>query len=271
MKTNHPYSLTLHFVPSPFGMNWSSPSALAKTAIKNKISMKSRFMGHVYVEIHSEDQKFLTGMSSNKMNFLPLLILKQMGFGILFHSFEGRLESLDELEIDLKDKYESGRANFIKFILSREQVDRLVQYLEAYKEVGGDKYYGLANRPLYKEGAGCSAFGASFLQVLNLMEDEFKNNWSHSVKIPTKFIGAPVTKNKINLAKIVANAKSWASDNEDFKEISYWDPDRMHAWVKKQVINFKPGDYELMPRGNSMGLIFNFSDKAVPHEPIFKN
>ena len=76
--------LTLLFIPSPFGLNWESPSKLARTIIMNKYSFQPRFMGHVNIDIkfinhRGEKDHFLTGMVAANLNAVPLLLKKKMG------------------------------------------------------------------------------------------------------------------------------------------------------------------------------------------------
>ncbi len=101
--------LTLYFIPSPFGLNWESPSKLARTIIINKYSFKPRFMGHVNIDIQfqneqGEKEHILTGMVASNLNAVPLLLKKKIGLGILWHSFPGRLETKEELIPEL-DNY----------------------------------------------------------------------------------------------------------------------------------------------------------------------
>ena len=51
LMANSENQLTLYFIPSPIGIDWSTPSSLAWTAMKNRMTLQSRFMGHVFVEV----------------------------------------------------------------------------------------------------------------------------------------------------------------------------------------------------------------------------
>ncbi len=110
--------LTLYFIPSPVGMDWSSPSALAKSALMNRISMKPRFMGHVFVELKCGSEHELTGMVGKNFDYLNQLLVNQRGLGILYHSFEGQLENKDAITEELAGYLKTGHVNFLKVLLN---------------------------------------------------------------------------------------------------------------------------------------------------------
>jgi histone H3/H4 len=61
-------SVTLFFIPSPFGINWESPKKLLYSMILNYFSYRPHFMGHVSIQVSCTDlankqHNFITGMS----------------------------------------------------------------------------------------------------------------------------------------------------------------------------------------------------------------
>lgn len=265
--------LTLLYIPSPFGLNWDSPSKLARTIILNKYSFQSRFMGHVNIDIkfinhRGEQEHILTGMVAANLNAVPLLLKKKMGLGILWHSFPGRLETKEELIIE-HDKYrKSGkRLNFMSWNITHKAAQKLADYYEHFRQNQIDKFYGLVNSPLHGEGSGCSAYGASFLSTAGLLDEEYIKNCSMCVKAPTKLIGNPLTNNKPNFVKLALSQSNWANDNEDYKEIYFWDPDLMFHYTNK-LIDTQSDDYKVVYDGNSKGIEYNFKE-AREDEDIF--
>jgi hypothetical protein len=266
------YSITLFFIPSPYGMDWSSPASLAKTAIVNKISLRKRFMGHVYIELRSPSERIMTGMSSKTMNALPLLIKEKKGFGILFHSFDGHLEQTHELVPEIDKRLRKGELTFSKYLLHRSNFNRLVEYLHLYKEKGGHLYYGLHNRPLHLEGSGCSAFGASFLEIAGLFNDEKREAWSNLVRVPLQFSGSPLTENKISLFSIVKSAHRWAHEEEPHAPIHYWCPDKMYNWVKEKVKeHHSQSNYQVEKLLSSYGVVFDHESVEASQSDFFKD
>lgn len=260
-------SLTLYFIPSPVGMDWSSPANLAWTALKNRLSMQDRFMGHVYVEVQCGERRELTGMVGKNFDYLTQLLVNGRGLGILYHSFDGILEDKADLDLELKEHFQTGRVNFAKFLLNENQCTRLVTYLDEYRSKDSNKFYGLSNRPRYAEGAGCSAFGASFLDVAGVMDQETRSAWSNSVNIPLEFAGPPLTKEKVSLFKILFGGPVWAKENEPHQKLFFWDPDLMSKWVKEKVAKAKPE--EIIKKDKSVGILVDKSKEVLPQDGIW--
>lgn len=260
--------LTLHFIPSPEGMDWSSPSKLAKSALMNRISLKPRFIGHVFVELKCGTKHDLTGMIGKKFDYLNQLLLEQKGLGILYHSFEGGLEEKEKIEPELKEFQKEGYSNFVSFLLNENQCQRVSTYLKEYREKNVGRHYGLANRPRMGEGAGCTAFGVSFPDVLNILDQEMKEAWSQTVNIPLEYAGPPLNKEGVSLFKVMFKAEEWAKDNEKHQKLMFWDPDKMHSWVKLKASK-KVGDYSIVKSVKSVGVVFDKRHFPVPMEPIW--
>lgn len=260
--------LTLYFIPSPLGMDWSSPVNLTVSAVKNIISLKPRFMGHVFVELKCGENHALTGMTSKTFDYLNQLLIEQRGLGILYHSFAGTLEDKSEVEKELQEYLQNGHANFTRFLLNKNQCQRAAQYLQEYRKNNIQRYYGLANRPRYGEGAGCTAFGVSFVEVLNLLDQEMREAWSQTIKIPLEFSGPPLKDQGVSLFKVLMNAHKWASENESHQKLTFWDPDKMHQWVKKKV-NLKQSSYGILRIEKSEGVVFDKGHFPSPEGPIW--
>jgi hypothetical protein len=260
-------SLTLYIYPSPFGVNWKSPRHLAQSVILNAASMRSRMIGHVSVELQGErngrSERFFTGMSSHNDALNRRLIFREkLGLGILFYEYEGFLESPEQLDPEKDARLARGNFSFIRFRLSKESFEKARLYLHEYRERNVARAYGLPQRPRYGEGAGCSAFGASFLEVAGLMQDEFRKHWSLDIRVPEAFL-----KNIAIWRLLVPNASNskWAEAHEPGRNVFFWDPDLMHAWVKKQVSE-SPASTDFMSvirEKNTWGVLFD-SSKIVP-------
>lgn len=264
--------LTLYFIPSPVGMDWSSPANLAWSALKNRVSFKSRFMGHVFVELECGKQKQLTGMVGKNFDYLNQLLIEGRGLAVMYHSFDGTLEEQDKVSAEIKElSEEGGRMNFVRFNLNEAQCLRAQTYLKEYREKNVGRFYGLANRPLYAEGAGCSAFGASFAEVTGVLDQELIENWSHSVNIPLAFSGPPLRDESVNLLKVMMNAQSWAKESEPHQKLMFWSPDHMFAWVNKKVAAAATEkQFSVVELGKSKGIVFDKSHMPVPAGPIWQ-
>ncbi len=279
MKPNlNEYSLTLYFYPSPYGIDWSSPKSLTKTAILNQFNRIGRSIGHVHIELKSPEHHIITGMTQkSKTEERKLLFIDQIGYGILLHSFQGAIEETHNIIPEIERRKKIGKFSFLKFEITKHHFERAYLYLEEYKKYEFFNQYGLANRPRFGEGAGCTAFAASFLEVTGLMLDEFKSHWTNTVKIPHHLAGGKFHKEnkKVPLWKLLFHDEysSWAEDHEPHHFIYFWDPDRMHQWCVhtwNHESKHNSGKYKLIQEGKAKGLILNASHHSIPDEPLWK-
>jgi len=265
--------LTLYFIPSPIGIDWSTPANLAWSALKNRLSFQSRFMGHVFIEVQCGDQRDMAGMASGRFDYINQVVIEGRGLGVLYHSFVGRIEDPKEIEKEIQELAQSGeRLNFAKFILNQGQCQRAMTYMKEYREKNLGKYYGLVNRPLYGEGSGCSAYGASFLEVTGLLDEEIKKFWSNSVRIPVEFAGPPLRKEKVNILSLMFNAGRWALEKEPHHLLTFWSPDQMYQWVQHKIEKAtQDKTYMVNNLQSAKGVVYDKSHLESPAGPIWKN
>ncbi|MFZ4714431.1 MAG: hypothetical protein ACOYL6_11985 [Bacteriovoracaceae bacterium] len=261
------HELTLYFIPSPYGLSWNSPSSITKTTILNRITLKNRNIGHVAVEIKTDTEHILTGMAGDVRSSKKLLFFEGIGLGMLYYNYPGRLESKEELEEEFKIQAKHSRLNFVSFKISSETSARLIQYLSEYKERRCEVRYGLPNQPRLAEGAGCSAFGVSFLELAGILDEEFKKAWSYDLAVPEHVVGTPIGTKKVNVLQIFLT-HTWAKSTEPHRKIFFWDPDTMFAWVNRKLI--QPGPYEQVFKHNVQGLLYDRSQIPTPTNPIWK-
>lgn len=272
-------SLTLYFIPSPLGLNWKTPTTLARDIVKNyavkgRFGNTRRFMGHVNIELKYNDQgrdvHILTGMVASELKAIPLLLKEKIGLGIVFHSFPGKLESKEELIPELNRYAQEGNSkmNFCKYLISDSMAKRIENYINEYREKNIGRYYGLFNSPLHGEGAGCSAFGASFLDVMGIVSEEHKKNWANCVKVPHKLAGLPIKDNKVSFFDLLLKNHKWA-ENESSHEIFFWDPDLMYNDTERKLKSL-PKEAKEIKIKNMRGLEYNLSNIPTPITKIFK-
>lgn len=272
LMANNETNLTLYFIPSPKGLDWSTPSKIAMSALMNKLTFQSHFMGHVFVELNCEKEKQVTGMIGKNFDYLTQLLVNGRGLGILYHSFDGHLEHKEDVEKEIVElSAEDNRMNFVRFTLNEGQCNRALTYLKEYRENNVGRYYGLANRPLYGEGAGCSAFGASFAEVVGVLDTDLKDAWSQTILIPLAFAGPPLKEEGVNLLKLILNGSSWATEKEAHQKLMFWSPDLMFDWVKSKIA--KAGvekTFTLAKVGKTQGVVFDKSHFPAPSGPIWQ-
>jgi hypothetical protein len=260
--------LTLYFIPSPLGIDWSSPSKLTWSALRNKLTFKPHFMGHVFVEFQWGKNREVTGMTPTASDYFPQLLIHGRGLGILYHCFGGRLEKKEHVDAELAGYFKKGGITFTRFLLNDAQCRRISEYLRVYREQNHARNYGLSNRPRYGEGAGCSAFGVSFVDVAGLLEPELIRAWSHSVAIPMIYLGPPLREKGVSLLGMMLHPRSWAAENEPHKTLTFWDPDRMVRWANGKIEG-AGGRCKVLQAGKVKGVVLDRRHVPAPRGPIW--
>lgn len=249
--------LTIYVIPSKVKYDWTSPHTLYKTFIRNyKRNMLTRdnyMLGHAFVELRSPlcPKGILAGMRSGSRKEQKDLLMKQhYGLAILGADICGKLETGADLE-HTREKYSrKGQLAFMSFFINDAATERLIEFFQTYKagiESDGSSgaRYGGAFWPRYKgEGAGCSAFVISFLDLAGLLQDEF-DDWMLKIKIPMDLIGGPYNNYNDVRLRDIRKYKSWEgnaeSGNKAFEYLGIYDPSIMYEWINenwdKQSIN----------------------------------
>lgn len=223
-------------------------------------------------------RRFLTGMVAEDASSQRTALLKdQVGFGVLFLSFPGRLESAQEVEKQFEPRYRHGSISVLNLLIHPTVRERLEKYLQEFKEKRGDHSYGLPNRPLFLEGSGCSAFAGSFLEVAGLDLPEFRQNWTQTIRVPLDLIGGASTGKKVSFPKLLAaRPKNWATPDQPHLPIFFWDPDLMHQWLVKTWKKVETGErlfidrpYRSLRRHKALELEIDLSHIEAPKTPIW--
>ncbi len=266
--------LTLYSMPSPREINWNSPQGLALSSLGNRFTFQhldhKHAIGHVFIELTDGKELILTGSVPTKDNTSNRKVLKEgYGLGILFTGIEGRLEDTADLQAELPDRYKTGRIGFIRFLLNPQTYQRLKDYLAEYKARGYGSIYNGLNRPREGLGAGCSAFGVSFLEVAGLLHPVWAKEWPVEVRIPTEVIGGPLTGNKVPLTKVLL-LRRWAEPKEPHMVLKLYEPYRIWSWINRTWDAEKANPTHkvgLLQRGKAKGLVYDCRHLPCPTEP----
>lgn len=277
-------TLTLHFVPSPTGINWKGPRALADSVLKNELARVNggnrHPIAHVYEELNCGGQHLVTGATDvGNTQELTALMKQGYGLGVVLKDYVGTLDNQEAAEKDLAAMHATGRANFITFIISDKTCGRLFDYLKEYQARNYDKTYGGLNaRPRRGEGSGCAAFSVSFLELAGLKTDEFEKEFSQSLIIPRRFAGGDLTRSRVSLLKILfAFSATWDKDlSKGGIPVHFYNPERMYDWTSQAVIDIETNPSRKFPwpaqvsyLGVSQGVTFEASSVPTPTEPMF--
>lgn len=270
-------SLTLYFYPSPYGVNWRSPKTLARSMLRNALSKRGRQIGHATVEISCEgsdgEKPFyaFTGSTNTTKEHQKEILLKGYGLTAVFLASPGELEKSSKLIPERDQRMKEGRIAFVKTEISPHACRRAQSYLAEYKALGyGRIYGGLMHEPRAREGAGCTAFAKSFLDVLGLLNPEFSAAWQTSIRVSQEVLGGPdYGGRRVSFFQMLLNPfeyRSWAAPNEAHRPLQFWDPDKMYAWVNSVARGRTPAlnnEFQVIKQENSYGLQIDRTDAAI--------
>jgi hypothetical protein len=259
-------------------MDWSTPTALAWSAVKGELARSpysvKHSIGHVNVEVDCGERKILTGMTNSEIGADTRALLKEkIGLGVLFRDFAGKLESSDEVQAQLPERLRGGAMSHLHVMISDATCGRLMRFYDEFKDQGGDRHYGLPNRPrVVGEGAGCTAFGTAFLELGGLLLPEMHERWSKTIRVPVDLIGggeAGVPKRRVSVLRLLFSFwRKWATEDQQHRSLHFWDPDAMHLWVK-EVFQSNRNDFGRISMDNTVGLTWDARSVATPQEPIW--
>jgi hypothetical protein len=251
--------LTLYAIPAPklFGLKWKRPGGLARRTLLNVGLGFSRALGHAAVRVSCGGETFTGSVYDTGNEFKTMVMDEKAGLGVLFRTVAGTLETAGELQPTLDERYGSGRLSFIRFQLSKDTCTALLDYAKAFEAANIAKEYGFV-RPLYQEGAGCSAFSMAFLELANLDEARFRSAWSFDVRVPMKLIGGKDNPgNEVSVFELFTTFRPWASETEPHKRLVGWDPTLMftsiRSWAKQAAKKGEP----IERRGKAIGLVLD--------------
>lgn len=243
------------------------------STVWNKVFLRRpRSIGHVSIMLRTPDSIQITGMTQlHKHEGRTEVLLKGFGLGILTHVFTGALETTHELIPELIERAQNeGTLSYLRFDVSAETIMRLKRFLKEYMDRGGSTRYGMKPRPMYGEGAGCSAFAAAFLENAGLLTDEFRSEWTRTFRIPHEYLGGPHHEKHVGIWKLLF-AHSWAAHHEPHEQGFFWDPDLMHDWLIKTFARERiqpSGRHQLEYWHRTIGISIDARNVATPSGPV---
>lgn len=232
-------SITFFVVPPPRELKWGSPSEIATSTIQASLSDSYHSIGHVTVKVDcsfkGQNVSFWSGMTSSDDNVSDndLLFKKKVGLGILYYPYNGHFESRNEIEEDLQiAKNKLNRLFSLKFLINGDHCERVTNYFRQYQRYEVSKTYGLVHRPRYKEGAGCTAYAMSYLDVAGILDPGLKEHFGKFIRVPESLIGTD--SKPVPFLELIENdkAKRWARKYEPHRNLEFYDTQFMYDWAK---------------------------------------
>lgn len=252
--------LTLYAIPAPrlFGLSWKRPGGLARRTLLNNGLGLSRSLGHAAVRVTCGSRHFQGSMIDVGTEFRDMVLKEKAGLGVLFRTVQGALEPEADLQKTLDERYENGRVSFVRFALDASTCEDLLAYAEAYEAANVQERYGFV-RPLYREGAGCSAFSMAFLELAHLDDARFREAWAFDVRVPMKLIGGTDNPgNDVTVLELFTTFRPWARADEPHMRLVGWDPTKMFTSIRRWAKDAsKTGEERVERRGRALGLVLD--------------
>ncbi|HMK03153.1 MAG TPA: hypothetical protein VK489_03140 [Ferruginibacter sp.] len=254
-------SVTLYVFPPAHQYRWNHPHSLLVSAVKNYyFSSKKppvRLVGHLVIELKKDSTSIFTAITDDDFTGFKRDILKnKIGLAVLFKPEPGHLENADQIQAEIRYRTRESKAAFISFNISDSAYRYLKLYIDSFKIKGYDKLYNGLNDPRAGKGSGCTAFGISFLELVNALSQEYRDEWAIKVNVPEKLIGDTVAKKKVSLWRIFFTFR-WAGGNKPSRPLNLYEPYLVYRWINKVWDNEKAtgaGRYRLKKMGRAKGI-----------------
>jgi len=142
----------------------------------------------------------------------------------------------------------------INLHISAQAFARCEQYHLETLQIQDRLQYGFPCEPRRKEGAGCTAFAMSFLEIAGLLRPEFKS-WQQKILVSQNLIGRHEQGVSVTETLTSRESRQWGAA-ETARELHFWDPDLMFQWTK-------------IYKRRSPEMVIDARTTPVPTEPIW--
>ena len=275
---SRPQTLTIYSIPAPRSYHWNSPGKLVFSYLSNFITRtprgsKRHLIGHMMVELKDSTRHVIAGVSAGKKARMTRKVVFQgHGLGILFEKINGVMEETAVNLPDIQQRSATGEIAFLQFRVNQPVFDRLWKYYTEYKERGYHHFYNGLNNPLKGEGAGCSAFAFSFLEVAGLSDMvppeicRIERPVQPDLVMNNRYDHGPVS-----LIRLLFSGK-WASI-QDTNALLYrtYEPTWLYRWIKAYQPEMPvSGLVQKTQQMKAPGILIDCSNRPVPEGPIWK-
>ena len=269
-------TVTLYVFPPAYQYRWDHPHSLLVSTVKNYyLSSKKhkpfRLVGHLVIELRKDSSSIFTAITADDFtSFRKDILNDKTGLSVLFKPEPGHLEKAESIRAEIKYRAEESRAAFISFKISESAYQYLKLYIDSFKIKGYDKLYNGLNDPRAGEGSGCTAFGISFLELINALRPEYRDEWAINVNVPEKLIGDTAVKKKVRLWRIFFSF-NWAKKNKPARPLNLYEPYLIYTWINRVWDNEQAtgaGKYRLKREGRAKGIEIDCLS-CTPQFPMF--
>ncbi len=280
------HELSIYVIPSMYPLDWESPASLYKSVKKcyaKTIYYKTNYlMGHTIVEVNSptlEKPVYIAQMSRSMKEKRDMIFKEKVGYAIIGAVLQGKIESEEEIQHAFKVYSKRNKLAFIKYSISDDAFERVMAFINHYSGKENPDYtpyinYGGAFWPRYKEeGSGCSAFGMTVLELVNLLPEAHTQAWQLNNKIPIELIGGRYNQGHKVKTSDIKKADQWYQGkgriNVDYVLYSVYNPSIIFDWIKDNRQANSP-DYVPIEHNGVPGLYVDATKTQFDRqEPLF--
>ena len=190
-----------------------------------------------------------------------MALKEKTGLGVLFRTVSGRVETEEELQASLDRRYRNGRVAYVRVGISSETCLALLDYAREYEARDIGKLYGFV-RPLYQEGAGCSAYSMAFFQLGGLVEPFMEEEWVFDVRVPMRFVGGETNpERRVRVLRLAFASGRWADEDEPHLRLNGWDPTMAYHSIEDRARRGPmTGEEVAERRGKAWGIVLDRRD-----------
>lgn len=236
------YKLSLYVIPSPYGFEWSNLKRLF-LSLRNYLSLRfSHKIGHAFIVISENGRPIMASGMTGETNYQVIydLLKKKIGLDFLVQQFRGRLEDHEFVLKDIAKHKKMNHIGSIHYDLTNEQFNLCQNHMKMFCEKGHYKSYGLILSPHKNQGASCTSYATSYLEVAGLMSKDLERAWKRKVSLPKYILKS--TDKRIGLFRLIfklifskKTTQQGSINSMDSMDIEFWDPDLMYQWIIKNV------------------------------------
>lgn len=283
------HELTIYTIPAPVEFDWSSPSTLLNSYkrgfIANFFKGGDYVLGHMFFKLTTPllPEPVYKGMASaSRAEQRKLVLSDKIGLGILGVGLGGRMETNEKLEQIIRKYSNRNKLAAITYRLSESSTKKILEFIDSFSSENENGHrpnlhYGGAFWPLFEdEGAGCSAFAVSLLELAGINHKK-PDCWRVEIEIPMNLIGGMLnTSNHVSL-KDIRSANQWYSGNGEpnISFVPFWiyDPTFVYNWIVEQLRNIGENKESLYKDATAYKLPRLFADvrdyEPEPGKEIF--
>lgn len=243
--------ILLFAFPSSSYIDWSNPSALARTALQTTLSKSlmgnASGIGHAQFAWHcrrpdgSLASDGATGQSGMDSGQGVKALLAGWGMSILELVYtDGHLESVAEVKDRISKGAASNQFSWSGFKVPYENCMAMAEYVESYTKAEAYKNYGFPVDPLKNEGGGCTSFAHAAVARTGL-DLPFAKDWVREYQVAESHMGRsdevpaittivakagiPKRNKEVPLSEFLFGNLDWARPGEPAFTFRYYDPE----------------------------------------------